>query len=440
MLVDGMRSTRQYTGRRITNTPLGRRTKLIAALAIAALVSFGGCGASRSNQPPPPPPGVSPIKHVVFLFKENRTFDNYFGTYPGANGATSGRISTGQIISLGHTPDRTPYNIGHSWTDAHTAIDGGKMDRFDLVQNGNVNGYILPLTQLQQSDIPNYWSYAEHFVLADNMFSSLEGPSFPNHLYTVAAQSGGATNNPIRTTDPTGGTIWGCDSPTDATVTVMDSRGNTSTQFPCFDFQTLADTLQNAGLSWRYYSPALGSSGFIWNALDAIQHIRKGALWATNVPSDTQFVQDAASGKLPAVSWLVSPYTLSEHPPASSCAGENWTVQQINAVMQGPDWNSTVIFLAWDDFGGFYDHVSPPVLDQFGLGARVPLIIISPYAKSAYISHTQYEFSSFLAFTEWLFGLSPLTTRDSKANNMLDSFDFNQQPRPPLILNQRSCP
>jgi len=142
------------------------------------------------------PPGVDKIQHIVFIIKENRTLDNYFGTFPGADGATHGTISTGQVIPLGHTPDKTSRDIDHSWQAALTAIDGGKMDKFDLIRGGNMNGDYLAYTQLREADIPNYFAYARHFVLADRMFSSLTGPSFPNHLYTVGAQSGGAINNP----------------------------------------------------------------------------------------------------------------------------------------------------------------------------------------------------------------------------------------------------
>jgi phospholipase C len=381
---------------------------------------------------------LNKIDHIVFIIKENRTFDTYFGTFPGADGATTGMTSTGQVIPLGHTPDKTPYDLGHSFTDAVTAINGGKMNQFDLVENGNVNGYLLPYTQMTQTDIPNYFTYAQKFVLADRMFSSLTGPSFPNHLYTVAAMSGGAISNP-RTPAGTVDHAWGCDSEITTTVRVLDSQGQMSLQYPCFDFQTLVDSLESAGISWKYYAPPQGQPGYMWSALDAIRHIRLGPLWQSKVVSDTLFVQDAQSGNLPAVSWLVSGPT-SEHPPSSTCLGENWTVQQVNAVMNGPLWNSTAIFITWDDFGGFYDHVPPPGLDQYGLGPRVPLLIISPYAKSGFISHTQYEFSSFLTLVETRFNLKPLTERDSKANSMVDSFNFDQQALPALTLSQRTCP
>lgn len=379
-------------------------------------------------------PGFEKIQHIVFIIKENRTFDNYFGTFPGADGVTTGTISTGQVIPLGHTPDRTRHDIGHSWRDAVLSIDGGKMDKFDLIPGGNVRGEYLAYTQLTEKDIPNYFAYARNFVLADRMFSSLTGPSFPNHLYTVGAQSGGAINNPSRTKG-----VWGCDSDEGATVQVMDDHGGITQQFPCFDFPTLADLLQTAGVSWKYYAPQRGQAGYIWNALDAIRHIRNTPLWTEHVAPDGQFAADARSGRLPAVSWLVMGRA-SEHPPASTCYGENWSVEQVNAIMQGPDWPSTAIFITWDDFGGFYDHVAPPKVDAFGFGPRVPLLIISPYAKSGYVSHTQYEFSSLLKFVEARYGLPPLTARDREANSTLDSFDFAQAPHPPLVLATHPCP
>jgi len=407
------------------------------ALVAAVIVAFA-VSTSRGAIPPARlavrqygPADISAINHIVFLIKENRTFDNYFGTFPGADGATQGTISTGQVIPLGHLPDSTPRDIDHSFSAAVTGIDGGKMDKFNLINGANVNGDFLSYTQFVESDIPNYFTYARNFVLGDRMFSSLTGPSFPNHLYSVGAQSGGAINNPLKGN-------WGCDAAAGTTVQVMDSGGNITTQFPCFDFKTLTDSLQTAGLTWKYYAPGQGQPGYVWNILNAVQHVRNTSLWTTNVVPETQFVTDAMNGNLPNVCWIVSGAT-SEHPPDSSCVGENWTVQQINAIMQGPDWNSSAIFLTWDDFGGFYDHVPPPKVDNFGFGPRVPLMIISPFAKQGFVTHTQYEFSSLLKFAEKRFNLPPLTVRDTDANDMTDAFDFTQNPRAPMILQTRQC-
>ena len=271
------------------------------------------------------------------------------------------------------------------------------------------------------------------------MFSSIKSDSFPNHIYTIAASSGGVIDIPY--SKITQHSPWGCDADPTTTVAVMDDVGSISKVFPCFDFSTMADSLENHKVSWKYYAPSKGEPGYNFSVYDAINHIRNSYLWTEDVVPVTGFVNDAMSGNLPSVSWVVNGTPVDEHPPNSTCAGENWTVTQINAVMQGRDWDSTVIFLMWDDFGGFYDHVPPPTLDSFGLGPRVPLIIISPYAKPNHVSHTQYEASSVLKFIEEKFNLPALSERDANANDTLDSFNFNQKPIKPLVLTPRSdCP
>lgn len=382
--------------------------------------------------------GIDQIQHIVFMVKENRSFNNYFGTFPGATGATSGPVSDGQTIALNHTPDRV-RDMGHSWGDANTAMNGGKMNQFDLVSYGNVGGDYMAMSQLYQADLPNYWSYAQTYTLSDNTFSALHGGSFPNHLYTIAADNFEVIENPSNPTHPKFG-YWGCDAPAGSAVTLSDTSGHQSSVFPCFDNQTLGDLLITAGVSWKYYAPVENSSGYEWNTMDAINHIRNTSLWTTNVVAYSQFATDATNGNLPAVSWLISDTADSEHPPSSTCSGENWTVSQINAIMQGPDWNTTAIFLTWDDFGGFYDSVPPPNPDYYGFGPRVPMLIISPYSAGNTVVHTQYEFSSVLKFVETRYNLSSLTLRDADANDMTDAFNFTQPVLPPLILNQRVCP
>src|SRR5262249_44512281 len=293
------------------------------------------------------------------------------------------------------------------------------------------------------ADIPNYWSYAEHFALADRMFSSLAGPSFPNHLYTVAGQSAGAINNPNSFS-------WGCDSEAGTTVHVMSAGGLFTRQYPCLGGNTGAARRGGAVVSWGYYAPQAGQRGYTGSALDAIRHIRLGPLWNSRVKPYGRFSQDAAAGTLPGVSWLIPDFDTSEHPTVdafagttlnvSACAGENWTVQQINAIMQGPLWPTTAIVLTWDDFGGFYDHVAPPDVDRFGLGPRVPLIVISPYAKEGIVSHTTYEFGSVLQLIENRYNIKALSQRDVEANSLLDMFDFTQPPAPPLARPLRACP
>jgi phospholipase C len=414
------------------------------AILFGLAASLAATLSAAQGKSPAPPSGakdITVINHIVFIIKENRSFDNYFGQFPGANGATTGVTSFGATWPLQETPDYAyPFDPEHGWNSGNEAIDGGKMDGFDLLADANINGQgYLGFTQASQAQLPNYWTYAQNYVLADNAFSSIQSDSFTNHLYTVAAQDTGALFIKGPTTGAQSGS-FGCDAPVGTAGVTADEEGNISDVFPCYDIQTLADSLQSAGISWKFYAPPNGQRGYNFSTLDAINHIRNGPLWTTNVVNDANFVSDAGTG-LPAVSWLVTGGSASEHPKHGAlCAGENWTVQQINAIMNGPDWNSTAIFITWDDFGGLYDHVAPPVVDNWGLGPRVPFLIVSPYAKTGYISHTQYEFSSVLKFIEERFGLSPLTERDANANDTTDSFDFTQSPRLPMILQTRTCP
>jgi phospholipase C len=409
-----------------------RVTSLSMLLSMVLLLGTG-CGGHASGAIQDPG-----IQHVVFIIKENRSFDHYFGQFPGANGATSGKLSTGQTIPLGQTPDQVPHDVGHDWFSGIEVIDGGKMDLFDINYGGNLNGDFLAFTQMGPQDIPNYWAYAQKFTLADTMFSSLHGPSLPNHLYTIAGQSDGIVSIPLEPDKTSQG--WGCDSVTPLIVQFLQSDGTLADGVPCIDIQTLGDVLDAHGVSWKSYSGLYGQSGYQWNVYNNIRHIRYSSEWYARIADQNQFDSDALSGNLPAVSWLTAPNEKTEHPTYSTCYGENWTVDKINSIMQGPDWASTAIFLTWDDFGGFYDHVAPPQIDSFGLGPRVPLIIISPYAKAGTIDHTQYEFSSVLRFIEGTFALPSLGTRDASANNLTNAFDFRQTPLPLLVLPQRVCP
>ena len=213
------------------------------------------------------------------------------------------------------------------------------------------------------------------------------------------------------------------------------------TEFPCLTgVTTMADTLDNAGVSWKYYGPPSADPGYIWSTFDAISAVRNGPDW-NNVVDPSNFITDVNNSQLPAVSWIVTPDWQSEHPYQSTCEGENATVTELNALMGNRAlWNTTAVFIVWDDFGGMYDHIAPPNFDTFGLGPRVPLLVISPYARKGYISTTQYEFSSVLKFIEERFGLPALGTRDAAANDITDSFNFSQMPLPPLILATRQCP
>jgi phospholipase C len=397
---------------------------------------------------------TTPIRHVVILLKENRSFDSYFGQFPGANGATKGTMSDGTVVDLTKHPTPEPLNhdIGHSYSDFAAAYRDGTNQGFDLEHNAIYKGVNNAYTQMQESQIPNYWQYARTYGLGDYTFSDYRGTSFANNLYSVAGQSGrydstlsyrGVHGIPKPPTGETLDTWWGCDDPKGTTVKMLGPDGSTTMTYPCFSFKALPNKLAARGISWKAYSP-LGDVSNIHNALDAISPVRNDPnLWANDVPL-SQFTTDAASGNLPAVSWVVT--THSEHPPQTACAGENESVGYINAVMNGPQWSSTVIFIFWDEWGGFYEHVVPPQPDNYSYGFRVPLLVISPFVKygagsnGGYVNSTFFTQSSILKFIEDNWQIAAMTSRDAGSNNMMDFFDFAQVPKPKLVLTTRTCP
>jgi phospholipase C len=420
---------------------LSRMVRAVLLLAVLVLLLVGGFShLARQSSRAVAPHAATPISHIIFIIKENRSFDSMFGTFPGVNGATTYTDATGHIRPLSHQPDHLTSDIDHSHAGYLKAFDHGKLDKFSTLAGAIQNGADEADSQLYQGDIPNYWSYAKTFTIADNFFSTVSGPTFPNHLYTIAGED--ANVDTIPKTGP--GLPWGCDTPAQYTVEQRFPDGSTKMVPPCFNFPTLADLLDTAHISWKYYV----YPGSFLDTYDAIKHIRYGPDWNTHRSNWTNFASDATAGHLPAVSWLLLPFASSEHPPHSVCQGENVTIQQINAVMGNSSlWSSTAIVLAWDDFGGFYDHVVPPVgpNPQINYGGRVPAIIISPYAKPKYVDHTMYTFPSLLKFTEDTYGLPSLTGMDSQSidgqmNDMFNAFNFSQAPLAPLKLKQRSCP
>jgi phospholipase C len=379
----------------------------------------------------------TPIKHIVIIVRENHSFDNLFGTFPGVDGSTKYPLLNGKRVPLGRTPDHLLLDIAHAGSTASFAVDGGLMDRFNQLPGAIQNGKDIADSQYRQSDIPAYWEYARQFTLDDHFFSTIMGPSFPNHLVTIAGSSNNAVDNPV------GQTVhaWGCDGGQYSVVTLMNPKtGKKSIVKPCFNIATMADTLQKSKVSWGYYAPTAYHSGYIWSSLDAIKHIRYSSLWKTNIHPDTSFISDVKSGKLPAVSWLVTNEGASDHPPYSICIGENWTLQRINAIMQSSYWKDTLVVLTWDDFGGFFDHVAPPQLNHISLGARVPTILLSPYARSHYVDKRSLNFGSILKFVEGDFHLPTLTALDRTAASIGTVLNFKQAPQQPMVLKTRTCP
>ena len=343
---------------------------------------------------------TTPIQHAVFIMLENHSFDNYFGRFPGANGVTLPRES-----------DPLPSDYNHGSASAIAAIDNGKMDGFES----------HAFYQYQQSDIPAYWSYAQQFGLGDNFFTSFATSSTPNHLAMFAAQNGGLFETVNQN---------GCNSAPDIVIHSRTTSGNDSWTYPCYNIRALPDLLTPAGLTWNYYANVP-----IWDAPHMIQAYNGSPHDVRNI---NRFATDVQKGTLANVSWITPTGNYTDHPPSLIEPAENFIISTVNTVMNSKYWNNTAIFLTWDDWAGVYDHVVPPTIDAQGLGLRVPLIVISPYAKQGYVSHSLGEFSSFVKFVESNWGLGNLGQRDANPtiSDLMDYFDFNQTPQSPMLLSQ----
>ena len=421
------------------------RLLFIGALAVAgtlvlALSPFGGSPTARASNPC----GwvCSQIKHVVIIVKENHTFDNMFGRFPGADGTQTANES-GHIVPMTQTPDPLAGDISHDSSAAVLAYDQGKMDQFYRIGGAIQHGQNVSESQYSPDQIPLYWAYAQHYTLADHYFSSILGPSFPAHLALIQGNVDNVIDNPHIPKSKSFYPNWGCDSVPQNVVRVF-VNGRYEEVRPCFNSQTIADEANQAKVSWRYYSPPKGKAGYIWSAYDAIKHIRYSSQWSTNVPHASDFIPDVQQHHLAAISWVVPPFGYSEHPPENMCQGENWTVNQINAIMNSPYWWNTVIIVTWDDFGGFYDHVAPPSEGPYALGPRVPTLVISPFAQPRYVDHTVYDARSILTFLEDVFGLPHRSQFDRTVNPISNALVSQpipnmHQTRQPLILSPLQC-
>ena len=359
-------------------------------------------------------------------------------------------------VPVPHAPNSTPRDLCHQHTCALQDWNGGKMDGWLSVSGATMNGDNLYCAQYQEADIPNYWAYARKYALGDHFFANVLGPSFPGHTFMLAAQAGWATDNPGETlTNP----WWGCDEASTYTVPILDKGTCTASNvFPCFNIPSVP-TLLPTGVNWRFYGTNFYVFPEQWSMFDAIQPIRQTSLWnnivnvSTGGNGSAGFDADVMAGNLPAVTWLVDQDNYDEHPAIGGvCQGEGWTVGHINTIMQSPIWKDTAIFFTMDDFGGWYDHVAPPrqygcdATTPYGLGFRLPLLVISPFVKPGVYSKVA-EQASVVKFilenfgaTQFLADLDP-AAQDKQANDLMDMFDFNQTPLDPLVLTPNSpCP
>ena len=430
------------------------------------LVNLNGCGGSAANNnPTPPPPVAGKINHVVIIFQENRTPDNLFHDpvliSRGADIASSGLNSKGQTLPLTPVSLAVPYDLGHSHNAFLAEWNNGQMDGADKVKVTCPNGppHCAPpnpqYQYVQASDVQPYFMLAETFTFGDRMFQTNQGPSFPAHQYIVSGTSAlsptskfDISENPVAFNSSA---HTGCIAPPGSTVGIIDTTDSnpltnqTQTSYPCTDHATLTDLLDAAAINWKYYTPVLGS---IWTGPNAIQHMCGpdapppngtnciGTEWTNHVViGKTNVLTDIAAGTLPAVSWVIPTGQASDHAVGNDGSGPSWVAAVVNAIGTSQYWKDTAIIITWDDWGGWYDHVPPPPVSTLtNIGLRVPLIVVSPYAKAAYISHVNHDFGSILRFIEKTFGLRQIDPAggyaDSRADDLSDCLDLFQTPLP----------
>jgi phospholipase C len=432
---------------------------ILLLLASASLMSLNGCGAGYTTT------GLSPkIQHVVIIFQENRTPDNLFHDpvlmARGADIATSGINSSGQTIPLAPTSLGVNYDLNHAHSGFVAMYDGGKMDGADKVNIACSKGAAncpppnAQFRYVQASDANPYFQLAEQYTFGDRMFQTNQGPSFPAHQFIISGTSAPTptshsfmAENSVGIANAFGNA--GCTSPPAEFVYLINAAGVENEKiYPCLEHPSLTDELNARSISWRYYAP---SAGIIWNAPNAIQHMCgpnnpppnatacTGPDWVNNVVLDeTRIFTDIVASQLAQVSWVIPNGRNSDHPGlASRTGGPSWVAAVVNAIGNSSYWSNTAIIITWDDWGGWYDHVPPFKIVNDGVswgsgyvyGFRVPLIVVSPYARAGYISHQNHDFGSILSFIEKTFGLPALGYADTYApDDLSDCFDFLQSP------------
>jgi len=412
---------------------------------LAAAIVLAGCGGGSSggsgSVPPAPTPSAAAgakIQHVIVMIQENRTVDNLFNGYPGADTVRQGMGQDPKhpgrqiVIPLRQAPLRSNLSPLNDYQHFLIDYDDGKMDGFNVTPiEHNPGKYVYQY--VNPADVRPYWDIAKQYVLDDHTFQTQGSGSFTAHQDLIA---GGTLIDPTHALiDNPSNQPWGCDAPKGTVTSLITTNKEFMPRegpFPCVNYATLRDLLDAKGVGWKYYTPKIGQSfaGNIWNAFDAITAVRHGPEWKTNIAQPADLLTDISAGHLPAVSWVCPEFDNSDHPGAPSDTGPSWIAQAVNAVGNSQYWDTTAIIVLWDDWGGFYDHVPPPQIDYQGLGMRVPMLIVSPYARQNVVDHKRYEFGSVVRFVEDRFGLGRLGTTDTRAASLDGDFDFHQSPRP----------
>ncbi len=381
------------------------------------------------------------IKHIVVIVQENRSFNDLFYGFPGAKTAAYGYGIDNEKIELKPIPLETTWDLEHNAKGFLAACNGiGKIPGTHCRMNG-FDGETWtcggarqpcphkhpPYSYVPHRETKPYFDMAKQYVLGDEMFASnFDSSSFISHQYIITGE------NPDSSIDyPLG--AWGCPGGRSDKIALLGARREFPQGYvvPCWNPKTLGDELDQAGFSWAFYAVGLVNGHGVWSAYQAIKHIYYSREWSKHIVSPPlRFLTDVSKGNLRTVSWVTPTFRNSDHGGAGSNTGPSWVASVVNAIGRSPYWDSTAIFIFWDDYGGWYDPQAPAYVDNDGLGARLPLLIVSPYAKKGYVSHVHYEHGSILRFIEDQFGLDRLAASDARAKSPeRDCFDFFQPPR-----------
>jgi phospholipase C len=415
---------------------------------LSLVLALGGCGGGGGVTTAVPPTAVAitpatgaKIAHVVVVIQENRSVDNLFGGFPGADTVATAPTQDRGTVALRPVRLEDGPDVDHSHYNFLKQYDHGKLDGFDGIAAGNWGGSAVNpsdgVASVPADETRPYRDLAQQFTFGDRMFQSNSGPSFPAHLYLIAGTSLSLSENP-------NANVWGCDGPAsvltdrladDDPGAVDDPTGPDAPKLqnpmaPCLDTPTLADLLDARNVSWTYYAPKIATqNGDIWSAYDAIKHVRYGGDWTHVVSPENTILDDIKQNRLAQVSYVVPNFRESDHASLTDGSGPDWVASIANTLGASPYWKDTVLIVTWDDWGGWYDHVKPPHRDRMGMGFRVPLIVASPYARSGYVSHTTYEFGSILRFIEDTFGLGSLGQTDATSTSISDTLNLGAAPR-----------
>jgi phospholipase C len=453
---------------------------------MASLVCGAGCSSSTTTIPPVRPPAGGAIQHIIIVMQENRSFNNIFAGFPGATTAMQGPCKPepyapwckgNHIVKLRSVPLKTgTVNFGNDIDHSHHGFELEcdlnssnvcQMDGFDLIRFGEAGqanyAKLYAYRFVDRRETANYWKLAKQYALADKMFLNDTASSFIAHQLILSGTV--KLNDRESLTDQPPVTPWGCDAPPGTTTPVLFRNGheNFNGPFPCFtEYRTIADLLDAKNVSYQFYvqgmfqnQPHYDFSGAAWNGFDAIAKFRCASFkppmdchgyaadWKSHISTpNTNIFRDLRNGTLPSLSWVIPTIYDSDHPASGCNGGPRWVTRVINAIGTSKYWAHTAVILFWDDWGGWYDPVPPPQTSYTSLGMRIPMILISPYAKPHYISETQYDYGSILRFIEETFNLGSLGTTDATANSLADSFNDKQTPntfKPAPVPHAASC-